>query len=268
MCGSAGPDDRLRQGARPSCCSRRCPFSGCRRPAWSSAVRRPCRCAGSTARPTSRCASLSLRPAPGVTSNPNSPVSEGGTVTLSLPEPVACAVSAHAPGVEITRAQFVRIRDWLYETAGITLADHKKSLLMCGRRGHQTEAGGEAVSAGVGADADRSGQGRIARTCVAPAAARPGAPGAALRRRGDAGVRQRGSGVHHRTHRGPGHLDWRYAGAGAGAYRAAPGVSGHRDRAAHAGTLHRRLRRAAGQPVPDRGEGGGSWRPGLARSWR
>lgn len=45
------------------------------------------------------------------------------------------------PAVGITAAQFGRFRDWLYREAGITLADHKKSLLM-GRLGRRLAACG------------------------------------------------------------------------------------------------------------------------------
>ena len=56
-------------------------------------------------------------------------------------DPPEQASSGCATGGDITRAQFVRIRDWLYESAGITLADHKKSLLM-GRLGRRLAACG------------------------------------------------------------------------------------------------------------------------------
>lgn len=62
-------------------------------------------------------------------------------MSFPQPGPVALATSGHAQGVDITREQFVRIRDWLYEAAGITLADHKKSLLM-GRLGRRLPACG------------------------------------------------------------------------------------------------------------------------------
>lgn len=50
-------------------------------------------------------------------------------------------MQACAPAVDITAAQFERFRDWLHGTAGITLADHKKSLLM-GRLGRRLPACG------------------------------------------------------------------------------------------------------------------------------
>jgi chemotaxis response regulator CheB len=50
------------------------------------------------------------------------------------------------------------------------------------------------------------------------------------------------------------HLHRRHAGARRSADGAAARHAGHRHRAAHAGKIHRRLRRAPEQAVPDRGE--------------
>lgn len=51
------------------------------------------------------------------------------------------AGAAFAPMVAITAAQFGRFRDWLHASAGITLAEHKKTLLM-GRLGRRLAACG------------------------------------------------------------------------------------------------------------------------------
>lgn len=61
----------------------------------------------------------------------NSELAEG-----PAPKTLTCA-----PAVDITAAQFARFRDWLHRTAGITLADHKRSLLM-GRLGRRLSACG------------------------------------------------------------------------------------------------------------------------------
>lgn len=62
-------------------------------------------------------------------------------MNTGLAERSGVTAQSCGPAVDITTEQFKRFRDWLHDTAGITLADHKRSLLM-GRLGRRLSACG------------------------------------------------------------------------------------------------------------------------------